>query len=118
MSIARWNLKEALHQYIVVWVTYFILADMGKLLTKVDGWYRRRLRMVIWKQWKRIKTRLAILIKLGINKSKAWEWANSRKGYWHLANSFILTRTITIERLKQAGFVFLSDEYLEVRLKT
>jgi group II intron reverse transcriptase/maturase len=110
--------KEALRQFIVGWVNYFRLADMQKLLTKVDEWYRRRLRMVIWKQWKRTKTKLMNLIKLGVKKSKSWEWANSRKGYWHLANSFILATTITTEKLQQAGFVFMSDQYQKVRIKT
>ncbi|MDR2809036.1 MAG: hypothetical protein LBB84_00555, partial [Tannerellaceae bacterium] len=36
---------------------YYKLADMKTALEKIDEWYRRRLRMVIWKQWKRIKTK-------------------------------------------------------------
>ena len=108
--------KEALSQYIKGWVQYFKLADMRKLLEKTDEWYRRRLRMVIWKQWKLIKTRVANLIKLGINKYKAYEWANTRKGYWHIANSFILSRTITNVRLRKAGYVFLLDYYESVRV--
>ncbi len=108
--------KEALRQYITGWVNYFKLADMRRLLERVDAWYRRRLRMVIWKQWKRVRTRWRNLIKLGINKYKAWEWANTRKGYWHIANSFILSRTVTDERLRLAGYVFLSDYYRYVRV--
>lgn len=110
--------KEALGRYITGWLNYFKLADMQKLLLKTDEWYRRRLRMVIWKQWKRIKTKLAHLVKLGVKKSKAWEWANTRKGYWHIAGSFILSTSITTDRLKQAGYVFLSDYYQKVRIKT
>lgn len=49
--------KEKLRQYITGWVNYFKLADMRKLLLRIDTWYRRRLRMAIWKQWKRIKTK-------------------------------------------------------------
>jgi group II intron reverse transcriptase/maturase len=108
--------KEALRQYITGWVNYFKLADMQKLLIRVDRWYRRRLRMVIWKQWKRIRTRGRNLMKLGINKYKAWEWANTRKGYWHIANSYILSRTITNVRLRLAGYLFLSDYYRSVRV--
>lgn len=110
--------KESLRQYIVGWVNYFKLADMQKLLLRTDEWYRRRLRMVIWKQWKRIGTKLINLVKLGVRKPKAWEWANTRKGYWHIANSFILSTTITTERLRHAGYVFLSDHYQKVRIKT
>ncbi len=108
--------KEALRQYITGWVQYFKLADMKALLAKTDEWYRRRLRMVIWKQWKRIKTKMANLIKLGVKKSKAYEWANTRKSYWHTANSFILNTTITTERLSKGGFIFLSDYYRKVRV--
>lgn len=63
--------KQALRQYVVGWVNYFKLADMKQLLLRIDEWYRRRLRMVIWKQWKRIKTKLKNLIKLGVPKPKA-----------------------------------------------
>lgn len=49
--------KVALRQYITGWVNYFKLADMKSLLEVIDRWYRRRLRMVIWKQWKRVRTR-------------------------------------------------------------
>jgi len=108
--------KEALRQFITGWVNYFKLADMHKLLLGVDEWYRRRLRMVIWKQWKRVRTRWRNLTKLGINKYKAWEWANTRKGYWHIANSFILSRSVTNDRLKQAGYIFFSDYYRSVRV--
>jgi hypothetical protein len=62
--------KKALRNYITGWVNYFKLADMRTLLQRVDQWYRRRLRMVIWKQWKRIKTKLANLVALGVSKSK------------------------------------------------
>lgn len=103
--------KVALRQYITGWVNYFKLADMKSLLIRVDEWYRRRLRMIIWKQWKRIRTRGRNLMKLGINKYKAWEYANTRKGYWHTANSPILSRTVTNYRLKQTGYIFFSDYY-------
>jgi group II intron reverse transcriptase/maturase len=108
--------KEALSQYIRGWVNYFKLADMKGILLRIDEWYRRRLRMVIWKQWKRIRTKIANLIKLGVKKSKAYEWANTKKGYWHIARSFILSTTITKERLRKSGYVFLSDYYLNVQI--
>lgn len=108
--------KEALRQYINGWVQYFKLADMKKLLIKVDEWYRRRLRMVIWKQWKRIKTKIANLVKLGVKKQMAYEWANTRKGYWHIAGSYILSTTITTMRLRLAGYVFFTDYYSKVRV--
>jgi len=103
--------KEALRQYITGWVNYFKLADMKTLLRGVDMWYRSRLRMVIWKQWKRIRTRGRNLMKLGILLNQAWEFANTRKGYWHTAKSPILTTSVTSDRLRQAGFIFFADYY-------
>ena len=107
--------KEALKQYITGWVNYFKLADMKSLLLKTDEWYRRRLRMVFWKQWKRIGTKQANLVRLGITKSKAWEYANTRKSYWHIANSWILSTSVTNERLREAGYISLTDCYLNAR---
>jgi RNA-directed DNA polymerase len=105
--------KETLREYITGWVNYFRLADMKSLLVKIDEWYRRRLRMVFWKQWKRIRTRIVNLMKLGINKQKAWEFANTRKSHWHTAKSQILTTSITNERLRDAGYLFLTEYYLK-----
>lgn len=107
--------KAALKQYITGWVNYFKLADMKSLLMRIDEWYRRRIRMVIWKQWKRIKTKYENLIKLGVTKSKAFEWCNTRKGYWHIAGSFILNTTVTTDRLRRSGYVFLTDYYQKVQ---
>ena len=107
--------KEALRQFITGWVHYFKLADMKTLMMDTDEWYRRRLRMLIWKQWKRIGTKEANLVKLGIPKFKAWVYANTRKGYWHIANSWILSKSITNERLKEGGYLYLTDCYLNAR---
>ena len=107
--------KEALKQFITGWVNYFKLAEMRTLMIEMDEWYRRRLRMVFWKQWKRVGTKQANLIKLGIAKSKAWEYANTRKGYWHVANSWILSTSVTNDRLRDAGYLLLTDCYLNAR---
>jgi group II intron reverse transcriptase/maturase len=107
--------KEALRQFITGWVHYFKLADMKKLMMETDEWYRRRLRMVFWKQWKRRSTKQANLVKLGITKAKAWEYANTRKGYWHIAGSWILSTSVTNDRLRQAGYVSLTYCYLNAR---
>jgi len=106
--------KETLKQYITGWVNYFKLADMKTLLLQIDEWYRRRLRMVIWKQWKRLRTRFRNLQKLGLEKYKALEFANTRKGHWRIANSPILSRTVTNDRLQKAGYFFFADYFRKV----
>ncbi|GAA4852636.1 group II intron reverse transcriptase/maturase [Algivirga pacifica] len=107
--------KLKLKLFIQGWVNYFKLADMKKLLKGIDEWLRRRIRMVIWKQWKRVRTRIRNLTKLGIGKDKAYQFGNTRKGYWRIANSPILSQTITNKRLKSSGYTFLLDYYLSVK---
>lgn len=99
------------------WVNYFYKANARKHLLEMDKWMQARLRMCIWKQWKRVRTRIKNLQKLGVNNQKAYEWGNTRKGYWRTAHSPILQSTITIERLKQKGYVPLMDTYT-LRRKT
>jgi len=93
-----------LSQLIKGWVNYFRIADMKSLARELDEWTRRRLRMCIWKQWKKVSTRFRNLTKLGLNRQKAWEFANTRKSYWRTSNSPILAATITNERLKKRGY--------------
>jgi hypothetical protein len=98
------------------WVNYFKLADMSNALKEMDGWIRRRLRACIWKTWKKILTKFTNLRKLGIDRNKAWEYANTRKGYWRISNSPILSRAITNERLVRRGYVSMSTLYRKVKL--
>lgn len=97
------------------WVNYFKLADMKGTVAELDSWIRRRLRACIWKTWKRIKTRFTNLKKLGIESSKAWEYANTRKGYWRISKSPILSRAIPNELLEKRGYISMSKLYNKVR---
>lgn len=99
------------------WVNYFAKADARTRLGRIDEWLQARLRMCIWKQWKRVRTRIANLQKLGVNAQKAYEWGNTRRGYWRTAHSPILQTTITNERLKQKGYVPTLETYT-LRRKT
>ena len=101
-------------QKMVGWINYFKLADMKKLMKTLDEWLRRRIRMCYWKRWKKIKTRYKNLVKMGASEQKAWEYANTRKGYWRTAKSPILQTTITNNKLEKSGLVSLYDTYMKV----
>lgn len=107
---------KKLNEIIVGWVNYFKLADMKSKLLELDQWIRRRLRACIWKTWKKVKTRFQNLMKLGVPRYKAWQFANTRKGYWRISNSPILNKTITNQRLINHGFKSLSSQYERFRL--
>lgn len=103
--------KTKLRQYVVGWVNYFKLARMKAFLASVDEWMRRRIRMVFWKKWKRVRTRWRNLLRLGISNSNAGILANSRKGYWRIAGSPILQEALSNTRLERAGFQLFSSYY-------
>jgi len=104
-----------LRGYIMGWINYFRIADMKRVLTETDKWMRRRIRMIYWKQWKRVRTRFKVLKTLGIQKQKAWEYANTRKGYWRISNSQILSGSLGNEVIKRLGFLFFSDYYRQTK---
>ena len=107
-----------LKQLIYGWVNYFRIADMKILMRETDQLVRRKLRVVIWKQWKKIKRRYSNLRKLGITHRDAYVTANSRRGYYHIAHTRVLESAISKERLNKRGLVSLLDHYLKVHIIT
>ena len=97
--------------YIRGWLGYFHVADMKRTMKSWDEWLRRRFRMYIWKQWKKPRTKVANLRKLGIPADKAYQWGNSRLGYWRIAGSPVLACSITNERLATAGYFSILNCY-------
>jgi group II intron reverse transcriptase/maturase len=91
------------------WGNSFKLSEAKSVFVELDEWARSRIRLCYWKQWKKVKTRIGQLEKLGIKPSKAYQWGNTRKGYWRTVHSPILTRTLNNALLKKAGYVGLKD---------
>jgi len=106
---------ERLNRYLVGWLGYYQLAETLTIFRDMDSWIRRRLRMIRWKEWKRTKTKHANLMKLGIDKWKAWEWANSRKAYWRISNSPVLHRTLGNKYWQSLGLKSLLNRYETMR---
>ncbi len=90
------------------------MAEMKKEMEALNGWLRRRIRMYIWKQWKKPRTRVANLKKLGMSEWQAYRNGNTRKGYWAVAGSGILSTTITNEILARRGYYDISEAYKSV----
>ena len=103
-----------LNQVIRGWINYFRIADMKSIMTKISEHLRHRLRMCIWKYWKKPKTKYKALRKLGISKYNAYMVANTRKGYYWVASTVVLHIAISNKRLQQKGLVFPLDHYLKV----
>ena len=86
---------HAINRFTVGWTAYFALAEGERPFRDLDEWLRRRLRQVRWKEWKRGPTRARNLRSLGVPAGKAHEWANTSKGPWRTAGSWILNTTLT-----------------------
>ena len=80
-----------LSRYLLGWRGYFRFCQTPTVLRKLEEWTRRRLRSVIWKQWKATRVRFAELTKRGVGKDLAAQTAGSARGPWRLSNSPALT---------------------------
>lgn len=105
-----------LNQVIRGWINYFRIADMKWAMTNIGQHLRRRIRCIIWKQWKTCRHRHECLLKLGVSKEKAKRTAYSRASYWHNSMSIVLHVAISNERLKRKGLVMPLDHYLKVHI--
>jgi group II intron reverse transcriptase/maturase len=108
-SYEEW--KTALKQFVVGWVNYYKLASMTNYLKDIDEWMRRRIRMVFWKKWKRVRTRYRNLRKLGIDHTHSLITACCRRGYWYVAGGSVMQTALSNQRLEKAGFQFFSSCY-------
>jgi len=105
----------ALNRFITGWCAYFAWAETPSVFAELDQWLRRRLRQCQWKQWKRIRTRVRELVRLGIKRNQALQWANTRRGSWRVAGSPILQRALPTAHWQGLGLVGFTETYGRVR---
>ena len=86
-SASLTRLVTELSRYLIGWRGYFGFCETPSVLLRLDQWVRRRLRAIVWRQWKRGRTRFAALRRLGINKHLAAKTAGSAHGPWRISNS-------------------------------
>ena len=107
---------EKIKVYMRGWLNYFGIADIKKRIEALNGWLYRRIRMCIWKQWKRPETRRRKLLGLGLPEWAACEGAYNRKAYWRMAGSGVVQSALTKERLISWGFYDLATVYQSVHV--
>lgn len=104
-------LFKEINQLMTGWINYYGIGEMKRFMMELNGWLKRRIRQYIWKQWKNPRTRKRNLISLGIDKQKAYEWSNTRKGYWKLSKTYVLHRSLTDKELISRGYMDISLKY-------
>jgi RNA-directed DNA polymerase len=120
LTSRRWSITMTeriamLNRYLTGWMGYFRLADTPRVFSDLDEWFRRRMRQIRWKEWKRPKTRRANLRKLGINERFSREWGNSSKGYWRIAGSAVLQRALPNSYWDGLGLRMLKPTWQRLR---
>ena len=81
------KIVKELSRYLIGWRGYFGFCETPSVLRALDEWIRRRLRAVVWKQWKRGRTRFAELRRRGVGVDLAAQTAGSAHGPWRISNS-------------------------------
>ena len=112
------NVRKVMQEikvYMTGWLNYYGIASLKTKMQEWDEWMRHRVRATIWKQWKKLKTKLRNLIKLRVPEHFVRMAAYSRCGYWFTVETGAVKRGITNERLTRAGFFELSPAYEAIR---
>ncbi len=104
-------MAKDLARYLRGWVGYFGRCQTPSVLRDLDQWVRRRLRSVIWKQWKRGPVRFAELRRRGVGKDLAAQTVGSAHGPWRLANSPALNIALPNAYFDSLGLPRLTGGY-------
>jgi RNA-directed DNA polymerase len=103
-----------LNQLLRGWVQYFRLAAVKQTFEVLDEWLRRKLRGIIWRQWKRPRTRAKKLMERGLNRQRAWESATNGRGPWWNAGASHMHVVYTKSDFNRMGLTSLLDTLLRV----
>ena len=102
---------EELSQVLRGWVAYFRLVDVRGSLEEMDAWIRRKLRCILWRQWKRPRTRLKELRRRGLDETRAAISAYNGRGPWWNAGASHMNQAVPTSMLRRLGLVSLIDEH-------
>lgn len=108
------EILQGINRQVVGWVGYFRLADTPSVFAELDEWLRRRLRQLIWKRWKKGKTRWRELVKLGVPRDKAGLGAVGTSP-WRMAASPVVQMALSNAYFRRQGLVSLAERYRLLR---
>ena len=108
-SVSLAHLVTELSRYLAGWRGYFGFCETPSILRRLDRWVRRRLRAIVWRQWKRGRTRFAALHRLGVNRHLAAQTAGSAHGPWRISNSPALSYALPNAFLYRLGLAPLAS---------
>ena len=107
------NLKrfvESLTPIVRGWVNYFRLADVKGIFEELDSWIRRKLRCILWRQWKKTFTRVKYLMKRGLSEERAWLSATNGRGPWWNSGASHMNQAFPKKFFDTLGLVSLQSQ--------
>lgn len=107
------RLKE-LNQYLGGWINYFGIANQFQLCVDLDSWIRRRIRQCFWKSWRKVRTKVTNLLKLGVYKPLAVACGSSGKSYWHSSKTEGINKGLTDKFLRDLGLISLKQKWIAI----
>ena len=93
------------------WVAYFRLSQVKNVFEEMDQWIRRKMRLILWRQWKRPRTRAKKMIRLGIDRARAYPSAYNGRGPWWNAGASHMNAAVPAKWLQHQGFMSLLAEH-------
>ena len=106
------SINETIHVMTPVlrgWISYFRLTKVKGVLEELDGWIRRKLRCLLWRQWKRVYTRARNLMKAGLTEERAWWSATNQRGAWWNAGASHMNQAFRKGWFDKMGLVSLLE---------
>jgi RNA-directed DNA polymerase len=103
-----------LRPVLIGWVSYYRKSEVRNVFEQLDQWIRRKLRVILWRQWKRNWTRAKELIRRGLTHERAWASATNGRGPWWNAGAGHMHRAVPTRYLSQLGLVSLIQKRLQL----
>lgn len=103
-----------LGQYIRGWMNYYGISEYYRPIPIIDHWLRRRVRMCYWKQWRKVRTRIKNLLKIGTKPGVAIPICQTRKGPWKCARTLATQTGMTNQWLKDQGLVSVKEQWVKI----
>ena len=91
------------------WANYFGLAESRSIFESLDGWIRRKIRGILWRQWKKPRTRYKRLILFGLKEHTAKKTAYAGKGPWRMARTYGMHKALSNDVIESMGYVSMAS---------
>jgi RNA-directed DNA polymerase len=102
-----WFITNLLNPFLRGWATYYRLCKIKIMAEELDSWIRRRLRLIIWRQWKRSHTRYKRFVAKGFTQDRAAQCAFNERGPWWNSGASHMNQAVPNSLLADLGLVSL-----------